>query len=69
MLGSVEGARGNRRPYSNITIPDRGVHDEAIWVFSFAGIRILAGLACPPHDFRLLGSRHDCDTHSLRPLQ
>jgi hypothetical protein len=27
MLGSVEGARGNRRPYSNITIPDLSDHD------------------------------------------
>jgi hypothetical protein len=39
-LGSAEGALGDRRFYSNITIPDRRVHDEAIWVFSFAGIRI-----------------------------
>jgi hypothetical protein len=38
-LGSAEEAQGNRRPYSNITIPDRRVHHGAIWLFTMAGMR------------------------------
>jgi hypothetical protein len=37
-LGSVEGALGNQRSYSDFTIPDRGVYHGPIQVFSFAGI-------------------------------
>jgi hypothetical protein len=54
MLGSVEGARGNRRPYSNITIPDPSDHDGAIRLITITGIRrcpSMAGFGCPPRSF------------------